>query len=120
MRWMARAPATRPPRSSRRKDRTNVDSHPQGLRIFRSHRSSKESRMILSVFGRCGVPRTFAGLLALSIACPTLLAQQSERNPIIHKVDAAFDRLEMVVNSSRILTLEQQIPRAQVNNPEIM
>ncbi|HZZ71918.1 MAG TPA: pilus assembly protein N-terminal domain-containing protein [Pirellulales bacterium] len=47
-------------------------------------------------------------------------AQQSNRNPIVHKVESASDRLEMVVNSSRILTLDQKIPRAQVNNPEIM
>ncbi len=47
-------------------------------------------------------------------------AQQSDRNPLVHKVETATDRLEMVVNSSRILTLDQKVPRAQVNNPEIM
>jgi len=41
-------------------------------------------------------------------------------NPIIHKVEQSSERLEMVVNSSRILTLDQRIPRAQVNNPEIL
>ena len=39
---------------------------------------------------------------------------------ILYKVDAASDRLEMIVNSSRILTLEQKIPQAQVNNPEVL
>jgi pilus assembly protein CpaC len=39
---------------------------------------------------------------------------------IIHKVQSQGERLEMVVNSSRILTLDQKIPQAQVNNPEIL
>jgi pilus assembly protein CpaC len=40
--------------------------------------------------------------------------------PVIHKVQSANDRLEMTVNSSRLLTLDQKIPRAQVNNKDIV
>jgi pilus assembly protein CpaC len=39
---------------------------------------------------------------------------------IIHRVQAASERLEMVVNTSRILTTEQKIPQAQVNNPTVV
>lgn len=39
---------------------------------------------------------------------------------IVHKVTAAMDRMEMTVSTSRILTLEQKVPQAQVNNPDIL
>ena len=39
---------------------------------------------------------------------------------IIHRVTRPNDRLEMTNNSSRILSLDQRIPQAQVNNPEIL
>ena len=42
-------------------------------------------------------------------------------NPsIIYKVQTAMERLDMTVNTSRILTMEQKIPQAQVNNPDIL
>lgn len=40
-------------------------------------------------------------------------------NSIIHKVRDS-DRLEMTVNTSRILTLDQKIPQIDVNNPEVV
>lgn len=39
---------------------------------------------------------------------------------IVYRVHAASQRLEMTVNSSRILTTERKIPQAQVNNPDIV
>lgn len=39
---------------------------------------------------------------------------------LVHRVSAPSERLEMTVNTSRILTLDQKIPVAQVNNPEIL
>jgi pilus assembly protein CpaC len=39
---------------------------------------------------------------------------------LIHRIQAASERIEMTVNSSRVLTLDQPIPRAQVNNKEIL
>ena len=41
-------------------------------------------------------------------------------NHIVHEVDSPSQRLEMIVNSSRILRLQLKIPQAQVNNPEIL
>lgn len=39
---------------------------------------------------------------------------------VVHRVEAANDRLELIVNSSRILTLDTKIPQAQVGNEEII
>lgn len=39
---------------------------------------------------------------------------------VIHEIKHSHDRLEMVVNSSRILTLDQKIPKAVVNNPDLL
>jgi pilus assembly protein CpaC len=78
------------------------------------------------------------GLLAMLSACATAqqfqLPQQIEQPrqtqapqsqqplspPILHRVDSAADRLEMTVNTSRLLTLDSKIPRAQVNNKDIV
>lgn len=46
--------------------------------------------------------------------------QVRQREQVIFKVNEANDRLEMIVNTSRILTLDQKIPQAQVNNPEVL
>src|SRR5437899_1209506 len=40
--------------------------------------------------------------------------------PLTHKVQAATERLEMTVNSSRILSLDLRIPRAVVNNRDLL
>jgi pilus assembly protein CpaC len=45
---------------------------------------------------------------------------QSQLPSIIHRVEAPSQRLEMIVHTSRILTLDQRIPQAQVNNPDIL
>jgi len=39
---------------------------------------------------------------------------------LIRKIENSSERLEMVVNTSRILTLEKKIPQAQVNNPDLL
>ena len=39
---------------------------------------------------------------------------------ILQKLDGAQERIEMTVSTSRILTLEKKIPRAQVNNPDLL
>ncbi|GAB6166968.1 pilus assembly protein N-terminal domain-containing protein [Thermostilla marina] len=41
-------------------------------------------------------------------------------NSAVFKVTSSMQRLEITVNSSRIITLEKRIPQAQVNNPEIL
>lgn len=74
------------------------------------------------------VRQTIGALLFLAVAGSTLgLSNQvwadtnSNRNTsIIHRISSANERQEMVVNTSRILTLDRKIPQAQVNNPEIL
>jgi len=46
--------------------------------------------------------------------------RQLQRPPIVFKVRGASERLEMTVHTSRILTLDQKIPQAQVNNPDVL
>jgi pilus assembly protein CpaC len=42
-----------------------------------------------------------------------------ELNPVNFKVAGPQQKLELVVNSSRILTVDHPIPKAQLNNPDI-
>jgi pilus assembly protein CpaC len=58
-----------------------------------------------------------SGGTAEAQTAPAMLPQTP---PLVYKVTAASDRLEMTTNTSRILTLEQKIPQAQVNNPEVL
>ena len=53
-------------------------------------------------------------------ALPALAPAPGTSASIVYKVQGANDRLEMIVNTSRILTLDQKIPQAQVNNPELL
>ena len=74
---------------------------------------------------RLFAPRSAAARILLGLACALCLttilgAQPSVRNPIEFAVDGLSQQLEMTVNTSRILTLEKKIPRAQVNNPDIV
>lgn len=75
---------------------------------------------------RCALTAAVAAL-ALLASAPTAWSQDGPRGmqqlgpqPVIHNVSTAAERLEMIVNSSRILTLDKRIPRAQVNNPNIL
>lgn len=68
-----------------------------------------------------------AGLLALVGAHRSSLAQQAavanqplQNQAIVFNVGNAPERMEMIVNTSRILTLDSKIPQAQVNNPEVL
>jgi len=45
---------------------------------------------------------------------------QSGNNDLVHRIVSPSERMELTVNSSRILKMEQNIPRAQVNNREIL
>ena len=39
-------------------------------------------------------------------------------HPVTHQVTRPVERIEMIVNTSRILTQEQRIPQAQVTTPK--
>jgi pilus assembly protein CpaC len=51
---------------------------------------------------------------------PSQAFSQLGPHPITHAVTKPVERVEMIVNTSRILTQEQKIPQAQVNNPEVL
>lgn len=60
----------------------------------------------------------YAAMLLLPSA--VMAQHQLAREQITYQVTDASSKIEMIVNSSRILTLEQKIPQAQVNNPDIL
>jgi len=64
-----------------------------------------------------GVPSLSPSTMNIGPARPF---SQLDPQPVTHQVSKPMERLEMIVNTSRILTLEQRIPQAQVNNPEIV
>ena len=51
---------------------------------------------------------------------PVPVAQDAIHQPVTFSIDGPTQRLEMVVATSRILTLEHKIPRLLVNNPEVV
>jgi len=61
-------------------------------------------------------------LVCCAGACRNAFGQEAPATTksILYQVRAANERLEMVVHSSRILTLELKIPKAQVNNPDLL
>lgn len=58
--------------------------------------------------------------LLVSTTAASLWGQFAVSNPVQFRVEGPSQRLEMVANSSRILTLDQEIPRALVNNTEVV
>jgi pilus assembly protein CpaC len=71
--------------------------------------------------------RPLAPLAALWLLSVTVLAEEPSAPPvllprpsIIYKVQSGSQRLEMIVHTSRILTMDQKIPQAQVNNPDVL
>jgi pilus assembly protein CpaC len=63
------------------------------------------------------------GALVLVLASPQLpraAAQEYDSASVIRKISGRSEKLELTTNSSRILTLEKNIPRVQVNNPELV
>ncbi len=59
-------------------------------------------------------------LLLLAIGVAPLRGQQTNSPAIIHKVRSASETMKLMVNTSRIITLDQKIAQAQVNNPDIL
>src|SRR6056297_1224289 len=74
-------------------------------------------------------PLTAALLLVASAAAiltPSAFGQTgrvrltSSESPVSHNISQSVERLEMLVKSSRILTLEERIPKFQVHNEEVL
>jgi pilus assembly protein CpaC len=58
-----------------------------------------------------------------ALGANSALAQSEEQlqtPSVVHKVSDLSEKLELTTNSSRILTLDKNIPRVQVNNPELL
>jgi len=62
---------------------------------------------------------TTAALIMLS-AMGGMVQAQNEAPGVNFEVANPNERLEMIVNSSRIFTLDAKIPKAQVNNPDLV
>ncbi len=69
-----------------------------------------------SVFSR--VPAIWA--LGILLLPANLGGVASAESNVIRNITQSNERLELTVNSSRILTLEKRIPRMVVNNPELL
>jgi pilus assembly protein CpaC len=80
-----------------------------------------------SFFARLRSARRVAVVTVLSsmlTICPggTLpaSAQDFQSPSLVRKITGVNDKLEITTNTSRILTLDKNIPRVQVNNPELL
>jgi pilus assembly protein CpaC len=58
--------------------------------------------------------------LCLFLVVASNLYGQQDAGPVEFAVTRTSQQLEMVVNTSRILTLDKEVPRAMVNNPDIV
>ena len=59
-------------------------------------------------------------LIAAMISPTCAPAQQPAGQSIVYKVQGTNERLEMVVNSSRILSMDQKVPQVQAANPDVV
>ncbi len=83
--------------------------------------------MVTSVPRRACAIRRRHGLITLVLGLPLLTgwatsagAQELAAEPVVHRVTSTSERLELTVNTSRILSLDNKIPQAQVNNPDVV
>lgn len=64
-----------------------------------------------------------SGLLVTMLAAASSInarAVELQTASLVRKISDLNDKLELTTNSSRILTLDKNIPRVQVNNPELL
>lgn len=65
-------------------------------------------------------PMLVSALVATAVWPAPVNGQEPQSQPLTFKVQKASERMEMTVNSSRILTLDQKIAEARVNDREIL
>ena len=80
---------------------------------------ARNTRMFTRSLLRLLMPLVGSALLPL-IALADPPAVMPAAPSIVYKVQSPSDRIEMTVHSSKILTMDQKIPQAQVNNPDIL
>src|ERR1700685_3265115 len=65
-----------------------------------------------------GTPLAIA-TLAIGMSWPAP-AQAADPEPVVQKIQLGNTRLELTVNNSRILSLDQKIPKVLVANPDLV
>lgn len=63
---------------------------------------------------------TLMAFWACSQVCQTTVAQTVDGAPVQFRVSGPAQRLEMVVHTSRILTMDYKVPRLLVQNPDVL
>ncbi len=61
-----------------------------------------------------------SALVAALVVTQLSSAQDYESASVVRKISGASEKLELTTNTSRILKLDKNIPRVQVNNPELV
>ncbi|MEX0676106.1 MAG: pilus assembly protein N-terminal domain-containing protein [Pirellulales bacterium] len=64
--------------------------------------------------------RAAAALIVVFLCLSSLADEVAAPPPVAQKITAANTKIELAVNGSRILKLESPIPRAKVDNPELL
>src|SRR3954451_7247837 len=59
-------------------------------------------------------------IACITSSCMIARAEDYHSASVVRKITGSSDKLELTTNSSRILTLDKNIPRVQVNNPELL
>ncbi len=77
------------------------------------------------ILGPARIAHLFSGRWLVSLCCAlgmatTAAGQRLEGQAIVHKVQGSNERLEMVVNTSRILQLDEKVPQVQSANPDVI
>src|SRR5262245_42268318 len=83
--------------------------------MYENHRFATHWQRALQLVCTCLVVTTIT-------AASSITARAADLGPtsVVRKISELSDKLELTTNSSRILTLDKNIPRVQVNNPELL
>ncbi len=74
-------------------------------------------RLLASLAVLAWLPGAVLGQQPSAASSPPVLLQKPS---ILYKVQSSGERLEMMVHTSRIVTMDRKIAQAQVDNPEIL
>lgn len=101
-------------------ERKDNDPTGHGVRIRRLLILQGSTRMSLRFQSKPIVTCLYAVFVCACFFSDGAVGQNGPVNPLHYHVRNSSQRLEMLVNSSRILTMDVDIPRAQVNNPGVV
>lgn len=72
---------------------------------------------------RAALVATTASLVVFALGASGIRsarAQDLQTPSLVRKISGLSEKMELITNTSRILTLDKNIPRVQVNNPELL